>query len=51
MEKQELQQGNYVRKFSKFIFEKMNLTQVLKAITQWLILLSLIYIAYKITDI
>ena len=35
----------------KFIWEEMNLVQVLKAITQWLILLTLLYSAFKLVEI
>ena len=35
----------------KFIWEEMNLIQVLKAVTQWLILITMVYVAFKVTEI
>ena len=35
----------------QFINEELNLIQVLKAITQWLILLTMLYSAVKLTKI
>jgi len=51
MEKQELKKENFVKKTAKFVWEEMNLIQVLKAVTQWLILLTMIYSAVILTKI
>ena len=34
----------------QFVWEELNLIQVLKAVTQWLILFTLLYIAFKMNE-
>lgn len=49
MEKEELKQQNYVKKFGKFVWEEMNFIQVAKAFAQWtqIGLLVLIYLLLR----
>ena len=40
-----------MKNLTQFFFEEMNLIQIFKAITQWLIFLTLLYSAEKLTQI
>ncbi len=40
-----------MKNLKQFIWEEMNIIQVLKAVTQWMILLTMLYCAYELHQI
>ena len=50
METEQLRESK-LKGLQRFIFEELNMMQALKAITQWLILLTMLYSAWKLTEI